>query len=306
MFTKPARAADEPTSRRLAWGESPPTAEKGGAAVVDHVPTRWAHAPEYLIEAWGLGTFMLAAGFFGTLFEHPGSPVRQALADAMLRRSLMGLAMGLTALALIYSPWGRRSGAHLNPATTLTFARLGKMRPRDAVFYALAQFVGGAAGVLLVLLVLGSAFRDAPVLCVATVPGPAGASVAFLAEVVISFLLMAVVLWVSNSARFHRYTGLCAGVLVALYITFEAPLSGMSLNPARTLASALFAGSWNALWVYFTAPPLGMLLAAQVYLSIRGRQRVYCAKLDHRTSSRCIFHCQFGSIRSTPKEGVVS
>ncbi len=273
--------------------------------MVDRAANRWAHAPEYLIEAWGLGTFMLAAGFFGTLFEYPGSPVRQVVADAMWRRSLMGLAMGLTALALIYSPWGRRSGAHLNPATTLTFTRLGKMRLRDAIFYMLAQFTGGTVGVLLVLLVLGSAFREAPVLCVATVPGPAGASGAFFAEVVISFLLMTVVLWVSNSASFHRFTGLCVGILVALYITFEAPLSGMSLNPARTLASALFAGHWNALWVYFTAPPLGMLLAAQVYLFLRGRQRVYCAKLDHRTSSRCLFHCGFGNLRTTPKHGVV-
>jgi aquaporin Z len=197
------------------------------------------HAPEYLIEAWGLGTFMVSAGFFGTLLEYPGSPVHQALPDATLRRALMGLAMGLTAIGLIYSPWGRQSGAHMNPATTLTFARLGKMQRRDAVFYVLAQFVGGVVGVALVLVALGSAFRDVPVRCVATFPGPAGTAMAFLAEMVMTLILLMVILHVSNNARLHRFTGLCAGVLVAVYITLEAPISGMSLNPARTLASAL-------------------------------------------------------------------
>ena len=251
------------------------------------------HAPEYLIEAWGLGTFMLSAGFFGTLLEAPGSPVRQALADPFLRRALMGIAMGLTSMALVYSPWGRRSGAHMNPATTLTFARLGKVRRRDATFYILAQFSGGAAGVAIVLLLLGAAFRDAPVLCVATLPGEVGHTAAFLAEVGITFLLMSVVLNVSNHARWHRFTGLCAGVLVALYIIFEAPVSGMSMNPARTVASALWAGKWDGAWIYFTAPPLGMLLAAQAFLWLRGARHVYCAKLDHRTSKRCIFACRF-------------
>ena len=86
---------------------------------------RVGHWPEYLIEAAGLRLFMLMACTFGTL--HPASPVVQRLPDPLARRSLMGVAMGLTAVALIYSPWGRRSGAHFNPATTLTFWRLGKL-----------------------------------------------------------------------------------------------------------------------------------------------------------------------------------
>lgn len=264
---------------------------------VREVSSWFDRAPEYLIEAWGLGTFMLSAGLFGTLLESPASPVHQALPDPTLRRVLMGIAMGSTASALIYSPWGRQSGAHMNPATTLTFARLGKVRPRDAVFYILAQFLGGVAGVALAVLLLGSAFRDAPVSCVATLPGPAGTAAAFLAELGITLLLMTVVLHVSNNARLHRFTGICAGVLVATYIAVEAPISGMSMNPARTLASALGAGTWHALWIYFTAPPLGMLLAAQVFLWTRGAARVYCAKLDHRTRRRCIFVCRFGALQ---------
>src|SRR3989304_987347 len=87
-----------------------------------------------------------------------------------------------------------------------------------------------------------------------------------------SFLLMTVVLAASNTPRLARRTGLFAGVLVAAYITVEAPLSGMSLNPARTFASALPASVWTAFWVYLAAPPLGMLLAAELYARLPPRR----------------------------------
>jgi aquaporin Z len=84
-------------------------------------------------------------------------------------------------------------------------------------------------------------------------------------------------------------TGLCAGILVATYITFEAPLSGMSMNAARTFGSAFSAQVWTALWVYFTAPLIGMLAAAQVYLTMKSAKAVSCAKLHHQNAKRCIF-----------------
>ena len=104
------------------------------------------HWPEYLIEAICLGLFMISAFSFATLLEHPSSPVHQAIANSTLRRFLMGLAMGGTAIAIIYSPWGQQSGAHINPSTTLTFFRLGKVARWDAVFYIAGQFLGGAVG----------------------------------------------------------------------------------------------------------------------------------------------------------------
>jgi aquaporin Z len=127
----------------------------------------------------------------------------------------------------------------------------------------------------------------------ATAPGAGGTAVAFAAELGISALLMFVVLLVSNSARWARYTPWCCGLLVATYITLEAPLSGMSMNPARSFASAVGARQWTALWIYFTAPPLGMLAAAEAYVRLRGAHRVLCAKLDHRTARRCIFRCRY-------------
>jgi aquaporin Z len=252
-----------------------------------------SHWVEYCIEGAGLGIFMISASSFAVLLEHPASPVHQALPDPFVRRALMGLAMGLTAVALIYSPWGQRSGAHLNPAVTLTFCRLGKVAPRDLVGYIAAQFLGGALGMAAATALFGPALAHASVNFVLTRPG-ASLPVAFAAEFGITAFLMTVVLHVSNHPRFARFTGLCAGACVALFITFEAPLSGMSLNPARSLASALAAQEWTALWLYFFAPPLGMLTAAAIYTRRDRARKISCAKLDHPRHVRCIF-CEYHS-----------
>lgn len=250
------------------------------------------HWPEYLIEGWALGMFMISAGVFATLLEAPGSSLHQAIADGCLRRLLAGIAMGLTAIALIYSPWGQRSGAHMNPAVTLTFLRLGKINGWDAFFYVAAQFLGGLIGVYIVLAFAGSAFSAAPVEYVITRPGVYGKWVALAAEFAISFGLMLVVLGLSNSKRWAKLTGLGAGLMVAIFITVEAPLSGMSMNPARTVASAFPGSNWMHLWIYFAAPIAGMLGAAQVYIWWQGRGPVGCAKLQHSAGQRCI-HCGY-------------
>jgi len=251
------------------------------------------HWPEYLMEAAELGLFMISATAVTALLQHPASPLHQAFPVALGRRALTGLAMGATAVAIIYSPLGQQSGAHFNPAVTLTFFRLGKIAGLDAAFYVLSQFLGGVSGVLISALFLGMVIAHPSVHYAATRPGVYGAGPAFAAEFVISFILMLTVLSVSNSKRLARLTPLCAGALVATYITFESPISGMSMNPARTLGSALPAGIFTSLWVYFTAPLLGMLLAAEVYLRSGPSRRVYCAKINHHTHRRCIFHCGY-------------
>ena len=250
------------------------------------------HWPEYLIEGWALGTFMVSAGIVATLLGAPASPVHRAIPDPMWRNVVGGIAMGLTAIALIHSGWGKRSGAHMNPAVTLTFLRLGKVHPWDALFFVIAQLIGGTLGVVLVATVAGHAFSDPPVNYAATLPGPSGAAVAFIAEVLISAGLMLTVLSLSASTRLARFTGIVAGCLVATYITFESPLSGMSMNPARSVASAAPGMLWQHLWIYLTAPLLGMLGAAQLFLLIAGARRVLCAKLLHPLGVRCI-HCGY-------------
>jgi aquaporin Z len=249
-----------------------------------------AHWPEYAIELGTLGAFMVSAAAMTALLEHPGSPARMLLPDAMARRVLMGAAMGLTAAGLIYSPLGRRSGAHMNPAVTLTFFTLGKISGLDAAGYMGAQFLGGLLGIALASLALTPWIGHPSVNYVATQPGPFGAAAAFLGEATISFVMMLAVLTVSNHARFARYTGAVAAVLVATFITIEAPLSGMSMNPARTLGPDIVGQTWHGLWIYFIAPPLGMLAAAEAFVRARGHHAVLCAKLhhDHR---HCVFGC---------------
>jgi aquaporin Z len=254
------------------------------------------HWPEYLMEAAELGAFMVSASLFTILLEHPASPLRQAIGSDVLRRGLIGAAMGLTAIAIVYSPWGQRSGAHFNPAFTLTFWRLGKVRGHDTLFYVLAQFAGGAAGVGLVALLMSGPLADPAVNYVATLPGPRGRLVAFAAEALISFGMMLMVLHVSNHRRLARYTPLFVGTLVAAYILIEAPLSGMSMNPARTLGSALPGTVYTGLWIYFTAPLLGMLLASEAYLRLKRGREVHCAKLHHANDKRCIFRCNYAKL----------
>ena len=251
------------------------------------------HWPEYLMEAAELGLFMFSACAFTVFLYHPSSPVAQTIHDGVLRRLMMGMAMGSTAIAIIFSPLGKRSGAHFNPSVTWTFFRLGKIAAWDAAFYTLFQFAGGIAGVMLASFTLGKLVAHQSVNYAATVPGPNGPMVAFLAEILISFLLMSVVLAVSNTKRLARWTGIFAGALVATYITLESPISGMSMNPARTFGSAVGARVWMSLWIYFIAPPVGMLLAAEVYGRLNVGAAIACAKLHHHNNKRCIFRCNF-------------
>src|SRR6266540_3688481 len=257
------------------------------------IDTLKGHWPEYLMEASELGLFMISACAFTVLLYHPASPVTQGIQNEVIRRVLMGVAMGSTAVALIFSPLGKRSGGHFNPAVTLTYLRLGTIEPWDAAFYTLFQFLGGIAGVLIASLALGKLLSHETVNYAVTVPGTSGPLAAFLAEAGISFLLMSTILRVSNDNRLARWTGVFAGILVATYISVESPISGMSMNPARTFGSASIAHLWTALWIYFTAPLIGMFFAAEVYKRHKKNPVVRCAKLHHHNNKRCIFRCNF-------------
>jgi aquaporin Z len=262
------------------------------------MPAAPRHATEYLLEALGLGLFMIAAAGAATLLEHPASPLRARLDDPLLRRALMGLAMGATSIALVYSPIGARSGGHFNPATTTMFYRLGRVAGADLAGYAGAQVAGGLAGLAAARLIFAPWIADPAIRYVATSPGRWGDAAAFAAEAAMTFVLMSVVLRLSNHPRWSRFAGVAAGALVALYITVEAPLSGMSLNPARSLGPALATGELDRFWIYLAAPPIGMLLAAEAYVRSRGPSRVFCAKVYHPDRPRCIFHCRVDALRA--------
>ena len=249
------------------------------------------------MEGAELGLFMISACFFSVLLEYQGSPVQRAVPDPYIRRFLGGLAMAATAISIINSRWGKQSGAHMNPAVTLMFLRLGKIESWDAAFYIVFQFIGGISGVMLSFFLIGKPLAHLSVNFAATQPGSWGTGAAFAAELLISFVMAMTVLAVSNHKSLSRFTPFFAAALVATYITFEAPLSGMSMNPARTLGSAVPAHAFHALWLYFTAPPLAMLLAAQTYTRFHSARVVFCAKLHHNNHERCIFRCRYAELQ---------
>jgi aquaporin Z len=242
------------------------------------------------MEAGELALYMFFVCVFATLLQHPASPVRHLIVSGLFRRALMGLAVGATVIAIIITPWGKQSGGHFNPAITFTFYRLGKVEFWDALFYGAAHFLGAMGGVAIAVYALRDAPRNKAIQYAVTAPQMYGETVAFAAELTISFTLMTTILFISNRATLARYTPYFVGALYATYITFETPLSGMSMNPARTFGSAFYAGYWHALWIYLIAPTLGMLAAAEVFLQTRGGVGPWCAKLHHSNNKRCIFH----------------
>jgi aquaporin Z len=279
------------------------TAIPAVAAPVTPTAALRVHWRLYVYEGAELAWFMVAACVCTVILFGAASPVPHALPSVALR-AMMGVAMGVTAVMIIHSPMGKRSGAHFNPAITLTYLRLGKIAPWDAVFYVLAQFAGGVFGVGVSALLLGSSLAQPSVEYAVTVPGIGGTAGAFGAELFMATLLMGVVLWTTNRPRWAKYTSYLVGVLIANYIFFFAPVSGFSINPARTVGSAVFADIWTAVWLYFVAPLLGMFAAAELYVRRYGVERVFCAKLHPSPSVLCPFHCGRPEHRQGLSEGL--
>jgi aquaporin Z len=246
------------------------------------------HWPEYAMEAALLGVFLVAACLFGAIYEFPGSPVRDALPSELLRRILMGVSLGLTTTGIIYSPWGKQSGPHINPSVTLTFLRLGNIKGWDALFYVGSQLAGAAAAIGLVEIVFGKMLAEPAVRYLVTVPGPDGPWEALAIEFLVGLALMSTVLYFSNHHRLDDYTGVFAALLVAAYVFAESPFTVVTAPAAHAVAT-FPSGLWTGLAVYFSAPPLGMLTAAELYLWWKGKAAVKCCKLHHNNDKRCIF-----------------
>jgi aquaporin Z len=228
----------------------------------------------YLMEAVGLAGFVLGAGLLSIFLEHPDLPAMKSwLKDyPALRRVPLGIIMGayISAVILLF---GKKSGAHINPSVTWTFYRLNKMSVSNAWLYTIAQFIGASAAALLLKLTLGEWFGHEKIGYGVTKPTPPHTTMeAFFAEFIISFILMLITLFTITSKRREEHIALISGIIIGLYLIVEIPFSGMSLNPARSFAGSLAANKWEHLWLYFIAPPLAMLLAAEVFLRCKKRQ----------------------------------
>ncbi|MFL6698803.1 MAG: aquaporin [Vitreoscilla sp.] len=245
------------------------------------------HWPEYIIEAGFLALFVLSAGIVSAWLQGPES----AASEFALRRLATGVAMGLVAIAMVYSPWGRRSGTHLNPAITLSYLRLGKIGRWDTLFYLLAQVAGALVAVW--LLRRGTMLPAAvPPSLLSVSTGPSNDWTAFLTEFVLAATTMLLVLFTSNHATWFRWTGLVYGLLIMLTVACAPPLAAFGMNVARLLAVDISSDAAALQWLNLLPPLLGMLLGVEAYRLLTGRTQVLCAKLAHNTHGRCIFRCQ--------------
>ena len=245
------------------------------------------------MEAVELGVLMMAICLTGTLVYSRDSPFRRFSLSATESGFLMGVMVAAATWLIICSRFGRRTGAHLNPAITVAYLWLGRIPRWDAISYVVAQFTGALAGVFLAFKLLGHELSAAPVRYVVTLPGHYGRAVAFAAEFVLSGVMMGVVLFATNHRRLTRFSPFFVALLTVFYYGLCWTISGFSVNPARSFSSAFFAWVWQGIWIYFAAPCLGTVAAAALYVRSMGPNKVYCAKVFHDLETTCPFPCRF-------------
>ncbi|HLO40130.1 MAG TPA: aquaporin [Phycisphaerales bacterium] len=200
----------------------------------------------------------LLAEFIGTfclVFAGTGAIIINDSTGGVVSHVGVALTFGLIVMAMIYT-LGDRSGAHLNPAVTLAFSIAGRFKAADVPGYLMAQ----CTGAVLASIILRLLFPQHPTLG-STIP--AGSDLqSFILEAILSFILMLVILAVSTGPKERGITaGIAVGGVVCLEALFAGPISGASMNPARSLAPALISGHTTQLWIYLAAPILGALLA---------------------------------------------
>ena len=254
-------------------------------------PVWWKHLhwPEYTAELLGTA-FLVFAGVSAVVFDFgTGSPLAHVLPDTSIRRLITGLLFAGSGSLVAISPLGKLSGGHINPAVTLAFWAHGKMHHFDLGGYILGQLLGAIIGSLLVTLVWGA--HAASVGYGTTVPGATYPIwIVFLAEVSLTFLLVFSIFLFVSSHRLMRWTPLMVWILVAVMVWLEAPISGTSLNPARSFGPALVSWFWQYHWLYWVAPPLGALLAVGAFrLFTAGKPAVLTGKMFHVPHYRSVF-----------------
>ncbi|MEA2478376.1 MAG: aquaporin [Thermoleophilaceae bacterium] len=204
---------------------------------------------------------------FALVFAGCGAVVSDARYHHALGAVGVALVFGLVIMAMVYAT-GHLSGAHINPAVTVAFALTRHFPGRDAVAYVAAQLAGAIAGALVLLAV----WTDKPARLGATVPSVAAGS-AFVYEVVLTALLMFVIVAVATDTRaVGAAAAIAIGGTVGLDALFGGPVTGASMNPARSLAPALVAGEWRSAWVYVAGPVVGAVLGALAYGLVRGER----------------------------------
>jgi aquaporin NIP len=202
---------------------------------------------------------------FALVFAGCGAVVANHTYNGALGSVGVSLTFGLIIMVMIYAT-GHLSGAHINPAVTIAFTLTRHFSPRDAIAYIGAQLAGATAGALLLLAV----WTDKPAHLGATVPSVAAGS-AFVYEAVLSAFLMFVIIAVATDTRaVGAAAAIAIGATVGLDALFGGPVTGASMNPARSFGPALVSGTWTDFWIYVAGPVLGAAAGAFAYQLIRG------------------------------------
>ncbi len=239
--------------------------------------TPWA---VYLSELVGTALLLIFGLSFVIMDFGKGSPVVNFIPDPGLRRLITGFLFGATGASIAYSRVGKISGAHINPVVTLAFRIKGKLSARDTVGYIVAQFAGAVIGSLPLLFWGGIgksiAFGN-------TTPGTGYTMIDALAGETITTICLIVGLFVFlGHMKLRNYTPLLFPFLYAVMVYFEAPISGTSTNPARSVGPAVVSGIWTGWWIYFVGPLIGMLIGLAVHrFSWLNRFKVKVAKIYH-------------------------
>jgi aquaporin NIP len=223
------------------------------------------------MEAWSgrpdLARRAAAEGFaaFALVFAGCGAVVTDAHYEGTLGTVGIGAVFGLVIMAMVYAT-GHLSGAHINPAVTIAFTLTRHFPGRDAAAYVAAQLAGATAGALLLV----AAWPDQPAGLGATVPS-VGVGSAFVYELVLTAFLMFVIMAVATDTRaVGAGAAIAIGGTVALDAIFGGPVSGASMNPARSFGPALAANEWSHFWLYVLGPLAGAGIGAFAYQLVRG------------------------------------
>jgi MIP family channel proteins len=202
---------------------------------------------------------------FALVFAGCGAIVANARYGGALGTVGIALVFGLVIMVMVYAT-GHLSGAHINPAVTAAFTLTRHFPPREAVAYVAAQCLGGIAGALVLL----ATWTDKPARLGATLPS-VGIGSALLYEIVLTAFLMFVIVAVATDTRaVGPAAAIAIGGTVGLDALFGGPVTGASMNPARSLGPALAAGEWQHFWIYVIGPLIGASIGALAYQLVRG------------------------------------
>jgi aquaporin Z len=246
----------------------------------------------FLSETIGTAVLVCAGLSLVILINGEGSPMLRLLPDTVARLALTGFLFGTVGGSIALSPVGKVSGAHINPAVTAGFWLMRKLEARAAVGYIVAQLIGGCVGAL-PLLLWGAMGRS--VAFGATFPGPGYSTAAVvLGEAATTFGLIATLCVFLGFRSLRRFTPYTMPVLFGIMVPLEAPVSGTSTNPARSLGPALIAGRWEGWWIYWVGPLIGVI--AGIVVCAFFARRIEVAKLYHfEHDRRRLFHRMAGS-----------